>query len=196
MIDERRAREVIRSGIEDGVALRQELGATQADAIIAASDVLVECFKRGGKVLICGNGGSAADSQHIAAELTGRFERPARRALGAVALTTDTSALTAVANDIGFEEIFARQVDALGRAGDVLLALSTSGRSSNVVRATRRAASLRMTTIAITGPNSAELGAVADLVIATPGLSTARIQELHLTVGHLLCALVDEAFAP
>jgi D-sedoheptulose 7-phosphate isomerase len=194
MTSDPRLLELIKAGIHEGLAFRKELGATQTDAIAAAAQLVVGSLAHGAKVLICGNGGSAADAQHIAAEMTGRFERPARRALRAIALTTDTSALTAIANDYGFEEVFARQVEAIGDPGDVLLALSTSGRSTSTVRAVAVARSMQMRTVAVTGPDPSELGAAADIVIAAPGTSAARIQELHITIGHLLCAAVDVAF--
>lgn len=196
MIVERTIRHLISLGIEEGLAFRRELGATQIDTIAAAAQLIVRSLESGAKVLLCGNGGSAADAQHIAAEMTGRFELPARRALRAIALTTDTSVLTAIANDFGFDEVFARQVEAIGDRGDVLLALSTSGRSSNTVRAAVVARSMQMKVVAVTGPDPAVLGVNADIVIAAPGTSVARIQELHITIGHLLCAVIDAAFKP
>src|SRR4051794_34864356 len=149
----------------------------------------------GHKVLLCGNGGSAADAQHIAAELVGRFVVE-RRPLAAIALTTDSSALTAIANDYGFEQVFARQVDALGAEGDVLIAITTSGASSNVVAAVAAARRRGMTVIGLTGARGAAFVASCDAGVAVPSLNTARIQECHITIGHLLCEAVDEAFAP
>lgn len=184
---------LVRRALHDGIALRQQLADEQADAIAAAAARIVAALRAGGKLLLCGNGGSAADCQHVAAELTGRFTGRTRTALAAIALTTDTSALTAISNDFGFEEVFARQVDALGHAGDVLLAISTSGRSPNVVRAAERARGRGLVVIALTGPTPGPLGALAELTIAAPGRDTARIQELHTTVGHVLCELVERA---
>lgn len=148
----------------------------------------------GGKVMFCGNGGSAADAQHMAAELVGRqnFDRPAAAGL---ALTVDSSALTALANDYGYETVFSRQVEALGKPGDVLVASSTSGRSPSVVRALTAARESGITTVAITGRNPREM-AIADLVLAVPASETSKIQELHIVCGHMVCALVEtELFA-
>ncbi len=155
---------------------------------------IIATVKRGGKVLICGNGGSAADSQHFAAELTGRFERE-RRPLPAVALTTDTSSLTALANDYGFDIVFERQVQALGRRGDILLAISTSGRSPNVLKAVRRAKKMGLGTIGLAGRDGGGLARAADLSVVVPATATARIQECHLCVIHILCAIVERAFS-
>lgn len=177
--------------LQEGVELRRELAATQAAAVARAGRHIAAVLRQGGKLLLCGNGGSAADCQHIAAELTGRFTGVTRPALAALALTTDTSALTAIANDFGYEQIFARQVDALGRPGDVLLAISTSGRSPNVVAAAQRAKALAMTVLALTGASAGPLGDLADHVICVPGRTTDRIQELHISVGHILCDLVE-----
>ena len=180
----------VRAALQEGIALRQELAATMSEAIADCADRIASALFGGGKLLLCGNGGSAADCQHIAAELTGRF-RANREALAAISLTTDTSALTAIANDFGFEQVFARQVEALGRAGDVLLAVSTSGRSPNVLLAARMAKSRGMLVIALTGPKADALGELADLVLTVPGATTDRIQELHITVGHILCDLIE-----
>lgn len=184
---------IVRRALHDGIALRQQLADEQAEVIAAAAARIVAALGAGGKLLLCGNGGSAADCQHIAAELTGRFTGRTRAALAAIALTTDTSALTAIANDFGYEEVFARQVEALGRAGDVLLAISTSGRSANVLRAAERARGRGLVVVALTGPGAGPLGDLAELTIKAPGKDTARIQELHTTVGHLLCDLVERA---
>lgn len=157
---------------------------------------ICEALSNGNKILVCGNGGSAADAQHIAAELIGYYENQ-RRSWPAIALTTDTSALTAVSNDLGFEQVFARQVAGLAQAGDVLIAISTSGKSKNVIRAVEQAKKQGCKTIALTGPTptdaSAEsLGSLCDLVVAVPASRTSRIQEAHITIGHLWCELVDQ----
>ena len=180
----------VRAALQEGIALRQELAATMSEAIADCADRIASALFGGGKLLLCGNGGSAADCQHIAAELTGRF-RANREALAAISLTTDTSALTAIANDFGFEQVFARQVEALGRAGDVLLAVSTSGRSPNVLQAARMARGRGLYVIALTGPKADALGELADLVLTVPGLTTDRIQELHITIGHIVCDLIE-----
>ena len=143
------------------------------------------------KILICGNGGSAADAQHIAAELVGCYEKQ-RRSWPAIALTTDTSALTAVSNDLGYEEVFARQVAGLAQAGDVLIAISTSGKSKNVLRAAERARELSCKSIALTGATADPLGSLCDIAVAVPSSRTSRVQEAHITIGHLWCEMVDQ----
>lgn len=163
-------------------------------AIAAAADAIAGAFESGGKLLLCGNGGSAAQCQHIAAEFVGRLTRDfERRALPAIALTTDTALLTAFANDCGFEEVFARQVEALQRPGDVLIAVSTSGDSPNVVRAVEAARAAGLRTVALIGQGGrlAELAEVAEVVIAVPSTNTQHVQEAHLAVGHVLCDLVE-----
>ena len=188
--------DLIRTGLHDGVVLRQEVADHGVEAVVEVAMVLVERLKTGKRVLLCGNGGSASDAQHIAAELVGLFNEGARRPLPAIAIVSNTSTVTAVANDLGFDEVFARQVEALGCPGDLLIALSTSGRSPNLVKAALKASERQMMVIAMTGPEPNELGAIADLVISAPGRSPARIQELHITIGHLLCAVIDAEFAP
>lgn len=148
----------------------------------------------GHKVLVCGNGGSAADSQHFAAELVGRFVGE-RRALAAIALSTDTSALTSIGNDYGFEHVFARQVEALGQAGDVLVAISTSGNSPNVLAAARTARARGMAVIGLTGAKEGLLRQNSDLCFEAPSQETARIQEAHIFAIHCICAIVDQSFA-
>jgi len=152
--------------------------------------MICDALAAGNKVLLCGNGGSAADAQHIAAELVGRYEQP-RRAFPAISLTTDTSALTALSNDYGYQEVFARQVQALAVAGDVLIAISTSGKSPNVVKAAERARELGCKTIALTGVTGEPLAATCDLAIVVPADRTSRVQEAHITIGHLWCEMVD-----
>lgn len=165
-----------------------------ADQVEAAGAAICAALAQGNKVLFCGNGGSAADSQHLAAELVGRFVKE-REALPAIALTVDTSALTAIANDYGFDTVFARQVRGLGRAGDVLVGLSTSGRSANVVAAMEAARAQRLVTVAMTGAKESPMSELADIAIRVPATVTARIQEMHIAIGHTLCAMVDETVA-
>jgi D-sedoheptulose 7-phosphate isomerase len=191
---DRKAVDLVRAALRDGIALRQQLLEEQAEQIAAVAAYLCGAIERGNKLLLCGNGGSAADCQHIAAELTGRFGTTGRRALPALALTTDTSVLTAVANDFGFAQVFARQVEALGKEGDVLWAASTSSRSPNVLRAAEQARAQGLWVLAMTGPAAGELGELADITIRVPGRTTDRIQELHVTVGHVICDLLDQAF--
>lgn len=173
-----------------------ELAITDKELITSlqhAAIVCIEALLAGNKIMLCGNGGSAAQAQHIAAEFTGRFQRE-RRALPAIALTTDTSALTAIANDYGFTTVFSRQLAALGCAGDVLIGLSTSGNSINVVNAIATAQSLKIKTIAFVSDKKSSLRDLADIKIAVHGQDSARIQEMHLMFGHILCQLVDDAF--
>lgn len=154
-----------------------------APVLDAAGSAMLACLKEGGKLLICGNGGSASDAQHFAAEIVGRFEKE-RRAFPAVALSTDTSILTAVGNDYGYDEVFARQVEGLGRPGDVLLGISTSGHSGNVVRAVQRAQGMQMPTIGLLGRDGGALKAMVDRPIVVEGDATARIQEAHIFILH------------
>ena len=190
----------------DAIAARVVATCTaSADAHRAAADALAPivslaaqrlctAMAAGHTVLVCGNGGSAAESQHFAAELTGRFTRE-RAAWPALALTVDTSALTAIGNDYGFDRIFARQVEAYGRPGDVLLAISTSGRSPNVVAAAESARARGLAVIALTGPEAGPLGTLADEVLAVPAAVTARVQEVHLTLLHVLCDEIERALS-
>lgn len=152
---------------------------------------MAETLRRGGKILFFGNGGSAADAQHLSAEFVNRFLRE-RSALAAVALTTDTSALTSIGNDLGFDQIFARQVEALGRPGDVVVAISTSGNSPNVLKGVEAARRLGCITVGLTGGSGGQLTKVVDEVFIVPSNETPRIQETHITLGHALCALVEE----
>lgn len=186
---------IVRAALVDGVRVRSQLLADHAEAIVAAAELMRDAVLAGKKVLLCGNGGSAADAQHIAAELVGRFVFE-RKPLPAIALTTDTSALTAIGNDYGYEHVFSRQVEALGNPGDVLVAITTSGTSKNVVAAVTVARELGMKVIGLTGAKGAAFVASCDAGVAVPSTNTARIQENHITIGHLLCEVLDEAFAP
>lgn len=163
-----------------------------AESVARAADLIVTAVKTGGKVLIFGNGGSAADAQHIAAELVNRlnYDRPP---IAAIALTTDTSILTSVGNDSSFDELFERQLRALGRRGDIALAISTSGNSPNVLRAVEAAGELGIKTIALAGRDGGKLAAAVDLALVVDTRSTQRIQETHITIGHILCELVEDA---
>ncbi len=180
-----------RSHLRRAATVQQATADTCADAVVAAARVIAGALAGGGKVLLCGNGGSAADCQHVAAELMSRFRRDVDRpALAAIALTTDTSFLTAFANDLGFEGVFARQVEGLGRRGDVLVAISTSGGSANVVRAIETARGLGVHVVALTGAGG-RIAALADVAIAVPSNDTQHVQEAHLAVEHALCGLVE-----
>lgn len=187
----------LQSHVQQSIETKQRLAVRCTGDILAAADRIAQCFRQGGKVLLCGNGGSAADVQHIAAEfvsvLTQSFLRPG---LPAIAMTTDSSILTASANDFGFEGIFERQLQALGRPGDVLLGLSTSGNSENVVRALRYASEHQIHSIVLTGESGGKMAPLANLAIRVPSGVTAHIQESHLMIGHILCDLSERAVFP
>ncbi len=179
---------------DESIAVKQRARETMVAGIAQAADLLATVFRGAGKLLVCGNGGSAADAQHLAAELVNRFECE-RRALPAIALTTDSSALTSIGNDDCFARVFARQIEALGSSGDVLLAISTSGRSANIVAAIEAAHERAMPVILLTGGGggrSADILTSADICLRVPADSTARIQEVHLLVIHSLCDSVDK----
>jgi D-sedoheptulose 7-phosphate isomerase len=182
--------------LDDHLAVAGRLSAL-AEPAARLADAAISVLRAGGKLLLCGNGGSAADSQHIATELTVRFEAD-RPGLPAIALTTDSSALTAAANDLGFEQVFARQVAALGRKGDLLIALSTSGASPNIVAALQAARGGGLITACLTGRDGGTIARekLADHCLVVPSDNTARIQEMHIFIGHFLCAAIDAAFAP
>ena len=159
--------------------------------IILVSNVIIDAFSDNKNIFLFGNGGSAADAQHIAAELTGRFIKE-RKGLAAIALTTDTSALTAIGNDYGFDKIFERQVEALAKTGDVLIGISTSGNSMNVINAIELGKKLKCRTISFTGKNGGTLSKLSDINLNIEYPSTARIQEMHIFIGHLICSIIDE----
>jgi len=177
------------TNLTEHMALCQQLG-TLDTSVSQAIDACVQSLQKGGKLMLCGNGGSAADSQHLAAEFTGRFSKD-RPPIAAVALSTDTSALTCIGNDYSFNDIFARQVLALGKAGDCLIAISTSGNSGNVLAAVAAAKSLGISTIGLLGRDGGKLKAQCDISIVVPSQVTARIQEAHILIGHSLCGAVE-----
>jgi D-sedoheptulose 7-phosphate isomerase len=182
-----------------GAHLKQSLAALERangdGALLATAraiaDVIINALRSGNKILLIGNGGSAADAQHIAAEIVGRYKQD-RPACAAVALTTDTSALTAIANDYGFEQVFARQVEGLGQRGDVLLALSTSGRSPNIVAALRTAKQRGLVTVGFTGSKGETLGALCDHLLVAPTDDTPVVQQIYLTVAHGICDAIEQ----
>jgi len=188
-------RKVIEEHLAGHLQVLQLVVAELPGPIIAAAELVVKAIAGGGKLLVMGNGGSAADAQHFAAELVGRFRRE-RAALPAVALTTDTSILTAVGNDYGFENIFRRQVEALARPGDVVCGISTSGRSPNVVQAMEAARSMGCRTLALLGGNGGQMIALADVALLVPSDQTPFIQEAHLTIIHILCDLIEQTTLP
>jgi len=160
------------------------------ESISQVSRLIINCYKQSGKVLFCGNGGSSADAQHLAAELTGRFYKD-REPLFAESLSVNTSYLTAVSNDYSYDVVFSRLVKAFGRPGDILIGLSTSGNSKNIVEAINMAKSIGMTTIGFTGNNESEVSKLADLTIKVPSIDTPRIQECHMLIGHTICEIVE-----
>lgn len=182
--------ELVRARLRQHRDLVQVVADSMADQVAETAEVLAEALRQGGTLLFCGNGGSAADAQHLAAEYVVRMERE-RPGLAAIALTTDTSILTAAGNDLGFDEVFARQVEAIGRPGDVLVVHSTSGRSPNLLRAIEAAGAGGLRTVALLARDGGPVAERVDVALVVPTDSTARAQELHLTLGHLLCELVE-----
>jgi D-sedoheptulose 7-phosphate isomerase len=186
--------ETINDVLRESARIKMQLADEQAGAILEVIDLVVTALARGNLVFFFGNGGSAADSQHLAAELVGRFVGE-RRPLPALALTTDTSILTSVGNDYGFDQIFLRQIQALGRPGDVAIGLSTSGNSPNVLQAIEAARAGGLVTVGLTGRGGGRLAELAHHCLRVPSDDTARIQESHITIGHLICQGVDDAVA-
>jgi D-sedoheptulose 7-phosphate isomerase len=186
-------RSVLLSHVQESLDLKRRFFEAETDRIVKQADDMAERLRRGCKILVCGNGGSAADAQHLAAELSGRYVKE-RKALAGIALTTDTSALTAIANDYGYDVVFSRQVEALGRPGDVLIGISTSGNSGNVIKAVESAKSLGMHTIGLLGKDGGKLKSLVDEALVVPSATTARIQEVHQMVYHFWCECLDQHF--
>jgi len=184
-------REIVLRELEESASIKRIMAENLTDTIVEAAWIIINAYKADKKVLLIGNGGSAADAQHIAGELIGRLKME-REALPAIALTANTSVLTALANDYGYDKVFSRQIEALASAGDVLIAITTSGTSPNVVEAVKTAKSRGIIVIALTGSNSGKLNNLADLTIMVPSDNTQRIQEVHITVGHIICRLVEK----
>jgi len=182
---------LVRQSIQESMQAKASMLEMTED-VVAAGEVLIETLAGGGTVFFVGNGGSAADCQHLAAELVGRFEKRVNR-LPAQALTTDTSILTALANDFSFEEVFSRQVQALVRPGDALVALSTSGNSASILAAVRQARRQGARVLGLAGRDGGEMAALCDCCLVVPSQRTCRIQECHITLGHILCELVEQA---
>ena len=187
--------EMIIRRFEKSAQVKKAFADRNAPAVARAALMIVECYKAGGKVLICGNGGSAADAQHIAAELVNRMMFN-RDPLAAVALTTDTSVLTSIANDFDFQQVFAKQVEALGRQDDVIIGISTSGRSENVIRALVQAGKKGLQRIALTGPPGSPMEQAAELCLCVDADHVPCIQETHLTIGHMICEIVEAQLFP
>ena len=183
--------EFLANSLQEHLVTIQKVIDSKISDIQQSGQLICEALASGRKVLLCGNGGSAADAQHIAAELVGCYEKQ-RRSWPAIALTTDTSALTAVSNDLGYEQVFARQVLGLAQPGDVLVAISTSGKSKNVLRAAEQAREVGCKSIALTGANAEPLASLCDVAVAVPSNRTSRVQEVHITIGHLWCEMVDQ----
>lgn len=181
----------IASIVRSSIAAKEAILTSEVDSIAQAAETIAKALGRGRRLFIFGNGGSAADSQHIAAEFVGRFQKE-RKALPAMALTVNTSSLTAIANDYGYEVSFSRQLEAFAGKGDVALAISTSGNAKNVLEAVKRAKRLGLATIGLAGGDGGELAKAADLTIIVPSRMTARIQESHIMIGHIICELVEE----
>lgn len=182
---------LIKRCLNKSAQVKIETAEKLSQEIAKAAELTINAYKKGNKILLCGNGGSAADCQHIAAELIGRFEKE-RKSLPAIALTTDTSVLTAVTNDYWYDLLFARQIEALGKKGDLLFALSTSGNSVNIIRAVELAKTLKLKTIGLLGGDGGKLKKIVDLPIVVPAQSSARIQEVHITIGHIICELIEQ----
>lgn len=184
-------KEIVVRTIEESIRVKQGVLQNMVPELLQASEMVVASVQAGGKLILFGNGGSAGDAQHIAAELVGRFERE-RRALPAIALTTNSSTLTAIGNDYGYNKVFSRQVEAWARPGDVVIGITTSGNSPNVLEGVAAAKRCGAKTIGMTGEKGGKLAAEVDLCLKVPSSSTARIQESHILIGHLLCLLIDK----
>jgi len=184
-------RQEILSQLTESATVQRLTATSCREAILAAAGLIARSLTNGGKLMLCGNGGSAADCQHLAAELVGQMNGRQRPALAALALTTDSSALTAMGNDFGYEMVFQRQVEALGRPGDVLIAISTSGRSPNVLQAVSAAARMGLGTVGLIGDGDGPLSDLTDIAVRVPSSDTQRIQEAHIAIGHVICYLVE-----
>jgi D-sedoheptulose 7-phosphate isomerase len=184
-------KESVTNELDNHINIIKSLSKNLSDTIVNTSKIIIDCYKNGGKVILIGNGGSAADSQHIAAELVGKFKLD-RKSLPAIALTTNTSIFTALANDYGYDTVFSRQLESLANDKDVLIAISTSGNSPNILRAVDTAKSKNIKVVGMTGRDGGKLKNMADILINIPSDDTPRIQEGHITVGHIICDLVEK----
>lgn len=185
-------RDRIKDILLESIQVKEELLRNYVSQIKDIADLMIESLKKGGKVILCGNGGSAADAQHIAAEFIGRFKKD-RSALAAISLTTNTSVLTSLANDYGYDVVFAKQVEALGQKNDIVVGISTSGKAKNVALALKQAKKQNLKTVALTGGDGGDIAKFAEVSFIVPSAVTARIQEAHITVGHIICELVEQA---
>ena len=184
---------IIKHELNEHLKTAKQTMESASNSIEIAAELCISCLKKGNKILLFGNGGSAADSQHIAAEIVGRYKTE-RRGLPAIALTTDTSALTAIGNDYGYLNIFSRQVEALANKGDVLIGISTGGSSANVINGLKIGQDLECKTIGLSGKDGGDFNNLCDVNIVVPAFDTPRIQEMHIVIGHTICHLIDKAF--
>ncbi len=185
-------RERIKDVLLESIQIKEELLRSYISQIKEMSELMIEALRKNGKVMLFGNGGSAADAQHIAAELVGRFKRD-RTAMAAIALTTNTSVLTSLANDYGYEVVFAKQIEALGQKNDIAIGISTSGKAKNVALGIKQAKKMGIRTVALTGGDGGDIAKLADTSLVVPSAMTARVQEAHITIGHIICELVEQA---
>lgn len=185
-------RDVIKDTFLESIHIKEELLHNNVSQLIEIAELVIEAIRKGGKLIVFGNGGSASDAQHIAAELVGRFKKE-RPGMPAIALTTNTSILTALANDYGYDIVFARQVEALGQKNDVVLGISTSGKAKNVAAGIKQAKKMGIKTVALSGGDGGDIAKLADVSLLVPSTSTPRIQEAHITIGHILCELIEQA---
>ncbi|MCM8763462.1 MAG: D-sedoheptulose 7-phosphate isomerase [Candidatus Omnitrophica bacterium] len=184
-------RDKIKDTILESIQVKEEIMRTKISEILEITDAVIQSLRKGGKIIFFGNGGSAADSQHLVAELIGRFKKD-RTALGALALTTNTSTITSLSNDYGYEIIFAKQIEGLGSKNDLVIGISTSGKAKNVIAGIKQAKKMGIKTVALTGSDGGELAKLADISFIVPSNVTARIQEAHILVGHIICELVEQ----
>jgi len=184
-------RERIKDILLESIQVKEEILRSQIGAIVEIAELMVDFLKKDGKVIVFGNGGSASDSQHIAAELVGRFKKD-RSALAGIALTTNTSVLTSLANDYGYDVVFSRQVEALGKKNDVVLGISTSGKAKNVALGIKQAKKMGIKTVALSGGDGGDIVKLADVSLLVPSKVTARIQEAHITIAHIICEMIEQ----
>ncbi|HOW42713.1 MAG TPA: SIS domain-containing protein [Candidatus Omnitrophota bacterium] len=184
-------RDRIKDILLENIRIKEDIMRDGIERIIDITELILAAERKGGKVILFGNGGSASDSQHIAAELVGRFKKD-RNALAAIALTVNTSIITSLANDYGYEVIFARQIEALGQKNDIAIGISTSGKARNVAAGIKQAKKMGIRTVALTGGDGGEAAKLADIALIVPSLVTARIQEAHIAIGHIICELVEQ----
>lgn len=187
-------KKIVQNEFNEHVETANLLQSYLTDDLIIAAKLCIDCLNNNGKIILFGNGGSAADAQHIAAELVGRYKKE-RKGLKAIALTTDTSVITSIANDFGYDCIFSRQIEAIANNGDIVIGISTSGKSKNVISALKLAANLGCKAIGLTGKNGMLMKEICDVTLTIPSTNTPRIQEMHIILGHILCLLIENSFS-